>query len=99
MTLIYLSLVCLLVYLWVGPELKNRQFVFDRTRETYQTASYIYEKNKPLLPTEKIKELIHDTLFAAAWDNGKGYYFVEDMTGRPIPLVPDQVIAKKAKEC
>ncbi len=123
MTLIYLTLVCLLVYLWVGGELKNRQFVFEKIRETYlatqketirtqvtqavryiehqkslagsrarsqvasrtreahETASYLYEKNKTLLPIKRIEGLIHDALFPAAWDDGKGYYFVEDMAG------------------
>jgi two-component system NtrC family sensor kinase len=126
MTLIYLSLVCLLVYLWLGDELRNRKSEFDhtrqtyiaaqkqkiqtrvnqavqyiehqkslagirvrkevesRTREAYQTISHIHEKNRDRLSLEDIKERIHDALFAASWDDGKGYYFVEDMEGTEI---------------
>ncbi|MCP4721617.1 MAG: hypothetical protein GY860_19335, partial [Desulfobacteraceae bacterium] len=126
MTLIYLSLVLLLVYFWVGGELRDREAAFNQVRETYvaiqketikaqvnhevqyikyqkslaeirvrqevesrtreawQTADYIYEKNKEILDLEDIKKLIHDALFAPAWDNGKGYYFVEDMDGTEI---------------
>lgn len=126
MTLLYLTLVGLLVYLWVGGEIQNREVEFNRTRQTYvaaqketikgqvdqavayiehqkslaetrvrqevksrtleayQTASYIYRKNKDRLPLEQIKELVHDALFAPAWDDGKGYYFVENMAGTEI---------------
>ncbi len=36
------------------------------------------------MPQEEIEQLIHDALFAATWDDGKGYYFAEDMAGNEV---------------
>jgi PAS domain S-box-containing protein len=125
MTLLYMILVSVLAYLWVGGELKARQTEFNQIRKTYvsaqkeaiktqvrqaihyiehkrslaeqrvrqrvksrtleawETARYIWEKNKDQ-PRETITKLIHDALFAATWDSGKGYYFVEDMAGTEV---------------
>ncbi|WDP91989.1 MAG: cache domain-containing protein [Desulfobacter sp.] len=123
-TLLYLVMVCLLVYLWVGWELKTRKREFNQVRQTYvetqksaikkqvqqaihyiehkkslaekrvrsevrsrtleawEIASHIWKKNEARLPPERIERLIHDALFAAVWDEGKGYYFAEDMAGK-----------------
>jgi len=61
-----------------------KKFVKSRTVEAFQTALYIYEQNKNSMPQEKIKDLIRDTLFAASWDSGNGYYFVEKPDGKEI---------------
>jgi signal transduction histidine kinase len=55
--------------------------VKSRTLEAHAMASYIYEANKNSAPLETIKNQIHDALFAATWDRGRGYYFAEDMAG------------------
>ncbi|MCK4503598.1 MAG: cache domain-containing protein, partial [Desulfuromonadales bacterium] len=52
-----------------------------RTEEAYQTALYLYEQNKENKSLSEIAELIHDALYAASWDDGRGYYFAEDMQG------------------
>lgn len=123
MTILYLSLVCLLVYLWVVGELNTREAEFHQVRQTYilkqkeiirnqveqavhyirhekslagkrvrqtvksrtleawETATYIWKKNKEIHDRETIERMIHDALFAATWDGGKGYYFAEDLAG------------------
>ncbi|MDD9302508.1 MAG: cache domain-containing protein [Desulfobacter sp.] len=125
-TLLYLALVCLLAYLWLGWELNTRkqefrqvrtayiasrkqtiqtqvqqavhyiqhkkslaekrvrQSVKSRTQEAWETATYIWKKNKDSLGPGQIRVLIHDALFAASWDEGKGYYFAEDMAGTEL---------------
>ncbi len=55
--------------------------VRSRTLEAHAIASYIYETNKDSASLETIKKLVHDALFAATWDGGRGYYFAEDMVG------------------
>ncbi|MBI9088820.1 MAG: cache domain-containing protein [Desulfobacterium sp.] len=55
--------------------------VKSRTLEAHAIASYIYEANKDTASLETIKKRVHDALFAATWDDGQGYYFVEDMAG------------------
>jgi PAS domain S-box-containing protein len=55
--------------------------VQHRTEEAYQTAQYIYEKNRNNLNLIEIATLIHDALYAASWNEGQGYYFAEDMEG------------------
>ncbi|MCG8620098.1 MAG: cache domain-containing protein [Desulfobacterales bacterium] len=65
-------------------EKRVRQEVKSRTLEAHETAFYIWEKNKDIHPRYKIVSLIHDALYAASWDNGKGYYFAEDMAGTEL---------------
>lgn len=55
--------------------------VQSRTEEAYQTAMYIYEQNKDSKPLAEIKDMVHDALYAASWDQGRGYYFALDMQG------------------
>lgn len=64
-------------------ELKKRikTDVQRRTEEAYQVAQYIYEQNKDNLNLNEIGKLIHDALYAVSWNNGQGYYFVQDMVG------------------
>lgn len=56
----------------------------QRTYEAHATATFIYNKNKDKLSKPEISELIHDALFSASWNNGKGYYFAEDMQGTEL---------------
>jgi len=62
-------------------EQRVRKEVKERTEEAFNTALYIYEQNKNEKSRLEITRLIHDALFAASWDGGKGYYFVIDKTG------------------
>lgn len=63
---------------------RTKDHVKSRTLEAYQTALFIYNKNKKHKSLNEIKNLVHDALYAATWDRGKGYYFAEDMTGTEI---------------
>ncbi len=65
-------------------EERVKAVVKSRTEEAFKTAQYIYEQNKNDTPDSEIADLIHDALFAASWDNGNGYYFVEDLAGTEI---------------
>ncbi len=62
-------------------EKRLRDEVKARTDEAIQMVSYIYEQNRGKKSLDEIKQLIHDALYAVAWDNGRGYYFAEDMDG------------------
>ena len=62
--------------------LKNN--VKARTYEAYDMAMNIYRQNKSKKSLTEIKQLVHDALFSVAWDNGRGYYFAEDMDGNEI---------------
>ncbi len=53
----------------------------QRTEEAYQIAQYIYEQNREVLNLREIGTLVHDALYAASWNDGRGYYFAEDMAG------------------
>lgn len=61
--------------------LKTR--IQSRTEEAYLIAMNIYNNNKDKSKAE-LRKMIHDALFAASWDDGKGYYFAEDMQGNEI---------------
>jgi len=61
-----------------------KQDVKSRTYEAYQIAEHIYDNNKNTKSLQEIKQMIQDALHAAAWDQSRGYYFVEDMDGYEI---------------
>ncbi len=65
-------------------EKRVRSEVKSRTNEAYETALYIYNSHKDNTPLEQIKKRVYDALYAAAWDDGKGYYFAEDMIGTEL---------------
>jgi signal transduction histidine kinase/nitrogen-specific signal transduction histidine kinase len=56
----------------------------ERTYEAHKTATHIYNKYAGKKSKDEIAKLIHDSLYAASWNNGKGYYFAEDMEGNEI---------------
>ena len=60
-----------------------RQGVKNRAYEAHQMATFIYKQNRNRPPTE-IQTLIHDALYAISWDQGRGYYFAEDMAGTEL---------------
>ncbi len=62
-------------------EKRVRQQVEARTYEAYRTAQYIWDKHKTDKTPDQIKKLVHDALFAPAWDDGKGYYFADEPPG------------------
>ena len=62
-------------------EIRVKSSTKARTEEAYRIAMYIYEQNREHRSIAEIETLIHDSLFAASWDNGKGYYFAENMRG------------------
>ncbi|WDP89498.1 MAG: cache domain-containing protein [Desulfobacter sp.] len=62
-------------------EKRARAQAKSRTNEAWEIASYIYNRNKNKLPVGRIQQLVHDALYAASWDGGKGYYFVVSMSG------------------
>ncbi len=65
-------------------EKRLRAEVRSRTYEAYDMAMNIYQRNKNKKTISEIKQLVHDALFAVAWDSGRGYYFAEDMKGNEI---------------
>jgi len=46
--------------------------------------SALYETHNGKLPYNEIKKLAYDLLSTISWDNGQGYFFVEDMFGNEI---------------
>ncbi|MCK5682366.1 cache domain-containing protein [bacterium] len=57
-----------------------RNQVKNRTEEAHLIADFIYQKNQAK-PESEIAKLIHDALYAISWDQGRGYYFAEDLQG------------------
>ena len=62
-------------------EKRLKTAIQGRTEEAYQTALYIYEENRQTKSLMEIKKMVHDALYAASWDEGRGYYFAFDMQG------------------
>ena len=52
-----------------------------RTYEAYEMANFLYDRYKESKTTQEIKQIIHDALYAVQWDDGRGYYFAENMQG------------------
>ena len=65
-------------------EQRVRAIVKSRTEEAYKVALHIYEIHKDKKSLSEIKKIVHDALFAATWDEGRGYYFAEDMIGTEL---------------
>ena len=64
-------------------EERLRKEVKNRAYEAHQMATYIYKQNSDK-PLNIIETMIHDALFAISWDQGRGYYFAEDMDGTEL---------------
>lgn len=61
-----------------------RHDVKSRTDEAFEIVNHIYQTHKNTTPLDTVKQLAHDALFAASWDDGRGYYFAEDMEGTEL---------------
>ncbi|AXH16071.1 histidine kinase [Malaciobacter mytili LMG 24559] len=59
--------------------LKNQ--IKNRVYEAYQIANDIYEKYKNKKSKEEIFEIIKDTLRSITFNEGRGYYFIDDING------------------
>ncbi len=73
-----------ITYMRSQLEQRVRTEVRARTEEAHKTAVYIYTQNKGKKSLVEIGQLIHDALYAASWDEGRGYYFAEDMQGTEL---------------
>lgn len=65
-------------------EARLKEQIKNRTQEAVQTAAHIYNRHKDSKTKEEIGRLIHDALYSVSWDDGKGYYFAEDMQGNEL---------------
>ncbi|MHC4884270.1 MAG: cache domain-containing protein [Planctomycetota bacterium] len=65
-------------------EKRLKTAIKGRTQEAWQTANYIYQTHAKTKTKAEIGRLIHDALYSVSWDDGKGYYFAEDMQGNEI---------------
>ncbi len=63
---------------------RTRHDVKSRTNEAFEIVNHIYQTHKGTKSLGFIKQLAHDALFAASWDDGRGYYFAEDMQGTEL---------------
>jgi len=61
-----------------------RKKVRTKTLFGVELISGIYEANKGRMSLEEMKNLVHDVLSEIIWDNGRGYFFAEDMLGNEI---------------
>ena len=61
-----------------------RRDVKARTDEAFEIINHIYQNHRKTKSLDAIKQLVHDALFAASWDDGRGYYFAEDMQGTEV---------------
>ena len=81
-------------------EIRLKELIKNRTLEAHRIATYLYNKYKNNKSKKEISRIIHDALYAAAWDEGKGYYFAESMTG--VELInrnnPEQENTLKTKK-
>jgi len=61
-----------------------------RTHEAYQIVENIYTKYKDQNTQEEIQEIIKETLRNIRFNNGRGYYFIDDVKGNCIlyPIRP-----------
>jgi two-component system cell cycle sensor histidine kinase/response regulator CckA len=71
-------------YMKSQTEKRIRQDVKSRTEEAFQIANHIYQIHRKTKSLDDIKQLVHDALFAASWDDGSGYYFAEDIQGTVV---------------
>ncbi len=71
-------------YMKSQTEKRVRYDVKSRTDEAFEIVNHIYQLHRKTKPLDEIKQLVHDALFAASWDDGRGYYFAEDMQGTEL---------------
>ena len=74
-------------------ELKNS--IKSRVYEAHTIATNIYEKYKNTKTKEEIFELIKVTLTQIRFNNGRGYFFIDDINGRKVLYPIDSKIENK----
>ncbi len=64
----------------------------ERVYEAYNIASVIYNESKGKMPDESIKRLIKESFRNLRFFNGRGYFFIADLSGKEIlyPVSPDK---------
>ena len=80
-----------LVHKKINSENELRIDIKNRVLEAHNIMTYIYEKYKDIETKEQIKQRIKDSLKALRFNDGRGYFYIFDMTGRNIlhPLNED----------
>jgi two-component system, sensor histidine kinase len=70
---------------------RYRTEIKSRTQEAIDIAEAIYQVGKGTLPEDQIKRRIIETLNSIRYNNGRGYYFIIDMTGgrELFPSIPE----------
>lgn len=78
-------------YIRSKSEENLRLKVRSKTLYGFEFVSGMYEANKGRMSLFEMKNLAHDVLSSVIWDDGLGYYFVEDMLGYEIinPINPN----------
>ncbi len=71
-------------YMKSQTEKRVRRDVKARTDEAFEIVNHIYQIHRKTKSLDAIKQQVHDALFAASWDDGRGYYFAEDMQGTEV---------------
>lgn len=61
-----------------------RRKVKSKTLYGVELVSSLYKANKGRMSIEDMKDLAHDVLSSLSWDDGRGYYFAEDLLGYEI---------------
>lgn len=86
-----ISLVNYIEYQRLHAEDLLRKDIKEKTYEAYEIISSIYENNKETLSDDAIKKLIVDALRNVRFNDGRGYYFIDELTGKVIlyPVLPE----------
>lgn len=65
-------------------EIELKKNVKERVYEAHSLATNIYEKNKDTKTKEEIFQLIKTTLSGIRYNNGRGYFFMDDVYGNKL---------------
>ncbi|SMC25326.1 diguanylate cyclase (GGDEF) domain-containing protein [Clostridium acidisoli DSM 12555] len=78
-------------YMRKQTEDKLKANIKERTYEEYSVAMNIYNSNKNTKSDEEIKKMINDALRNVRFNNGRGYYFIDSLSGYAVlyPTNPD----------
>ncbi|NLR91016.1 MULTISPECIES: cache domain-containing protein [Flammeovirga] len=71
-------------YLEKNTEKHLRKTLKNRVDEAYLIMTNIYERNKNKLPKKVIVELIKDSLYPIRFNNKRGYYFIDHISGYSV---------------
>ena len=65
-------------------EIELKKNVKERVYEAHSLATNIYEKNKDTKTKEEIFQLIKTALSGIRYNNGRGYFFMDDVYGNKL---------------